>query len=86
MEPTRPKANFKISLRELPDEAASGYCHGRSTTMVCCSIRAIRPQASTVQSVYLPRSETPQTVTIKKAGVYQVDLYTAARSEGSYRP
>jgi len=78
-----PKANFKISLRELPDDGrfrvtvmAAKYNDGLLLDPGNSS------QASDdSESVVCRDPKTPQTVTIKKAGVYQVDLYTAARSE-----
>ena len=78
-----PKANFKISLRELPD-------HGRFRVTVMAAkyndgllldpgTPSQAPDGS--DSVICRDPKTPQTVTITKPGIYQVDVYAAARSE-----
>lgn len=78
-----PKANFKISLRELPD-------HGRFRVTVMAAKYndgllldpGNSPQAPEgSDSVIFRNLKPPQTVTIQKAGIYQVDVYAAARSE-----
>jgi mono/diheme cytochrome c family protein len=74
-----PKANFKISLRELPD-------HGRFRVTVTAAkyddgllldpgatVRT-SPDALTVTNF-----AAPQTLTVKQAGVYQVDIHTPTR-------
>ncbi len=76
-----PRANFKISLRELPD-------HGRFRV----TVRAAKyddgllldvgapPQVPSGPDTVLIRSPQPvQTVTIKRPGIYQVDVYEADR-------
>ena len=78
-----PKANFKISLRELPDDGrfrvtvtAAKYNDGLLLDP------GATPQASDGSDAVICREpKTPQTVTIKKPGIYQVDVYAAARSE-----
>ena len=76
-----PKANFKISLRELPD-------HGRfrvTVTAAKYNDGLLLDQGAAAQSpdgvdVVLCRDpSTAQTVMIKKAGIYQVDVYPSAR-------
>jgi cytochrome c553 len=78
-----PKANFKISLRELPND-------GRFRVTVMAAkyndgllLDAGNPSqvSEGSDSVVCADPKTPQTVTIKKSGIYQVDVYTAARSE-----
>lgn len=73
-----PHANFKISLRELPDHgrfrvtvAASKYDDG---LMLDPSDRAQPPDAPGAVSTSGDLSK-PQTVQIAKAGVYQVDIH-----------
>lgn len=72
-----PKANFKISLRELPD-------HGRFRVTVTAAKyndgllldpgAKARPVAN---AITLDPNAARQTVTIKQPGIYQVDLYAA---------
>ena len=70
-----PKANFKISVRELPD-------HGRfRVTVVAAKYRdgllldpGAKEQAGGEGAVVIADPKTPGTVTIPKAGIYQVDL------------
>ena len=71
-----PKANFKISTRELPDDGrfritvvAAKYDDG---LLLDADAQA---QASVPDAVTVKNPATPQTVTIPKAGVYQVDVY-----------
>jgi hypothetical protein len=76
-----PKANFKISLRELPE-------HGRFRVTVTAAKYndglLLDPGAPAQTGggpdvVVSGNLQTPRTVTIKKPGIYQVDVYTAAR-------
>jgi hypothetical protein len=70
-----PRANFKISVRELPD-------NGRfRITVTAAKYRdgllldaEAKQQTSEVGAVVIPHPMTPGTVTIPKAGIYQVDL------------
>ncbi len=79
-----PKANFKISLRELPD-------HGRFRV----TIRAARYDDGllldpgterqgepTEGAIKLEELTEPQTVHFEKAGLYQVDVYSGPSSSG----
>ncbi len=76
-----PKANFKISLRELPD-------HGRFRVTVTAAkyndgllldeSDAARPTLGADAIVNVDPT-SPKTVTIERAGVYQVDVYEADR-------
>lgn len=76
-----PKANFKISLRELPDEGrfrvsvvAAKYNDGLLLD------RGAPAQPPESPDIILSRDpSTPRTVTIKKAGIYQVDMYPSPR-------
>ena len=75
-----PKANFKISTRELPDEGrfritvmAAKYDDG---LMLDAGAKARESGDADAMTVSDPA--TPQTVTIPKAGVYQVDIYSPA--------
>jgi mono/diheme cytochrome c family protein len=77
-----PKANFKISLRELPD-------NGRFRVTVMAAkyndglmLDPGAPSGASGSDVVIGRDpKTAQTITIKKAGIYQVDLYVPPRSE-----
>jgi hypothetical protein len=73
-----PKANFKISTRELPDEGrfritvtAARYNDGLLLDTDSQSRAAGLPGAVTVSN-----PAKPQSITIAKAGVYQIDLYS----------
>jgi len=83
-----PKANFKISLRELPDDGRF-----RVTVMAAKYNDGLlldpgNPSQASESSdnVVCRDPKTPQTVTIKKAGIYQVDVYAAARSDVPIAP
>ncbi|WP_020475443.1 DUF1592 domain-containing protein [Zavarzinella formosa] len=72
-----PKANFKIALRELPD-------HGRFRVTVTAAkyddgllLDPSAAPAESAEAVVCREFKSPQTVTIKRAGVYQVDCYSA---------
>jgi mono/diheme cytochrome c family protein len=76
-----PKANFKISLRELPDDGrfrvtvtAAKYDDGLLLD------RGASPQPADAKGSIVCReaSQNAQTVTIAEAGIYQVDVYDAA--------
>ena len=75
-----PHANFKIPLRELPD-------HGRFRITVTAAkyndglLLDSGAAAQTTGALVAKDLSTPQTVTIPKAGVYQVDAYAAVRKE-----
>jgi mono/diheme cytochrome c family protein len=72
-----PKANFKIALRELPENGrfrvtvlAARYDDGLLLDP------GVKP-AETDQTVVCRDLKSPQTVTIKHAGIYQVDVHAA---------
>lgn len=70
-----PKANFKISLRELPD-------FGRFRVTVTAAkyddgLLLDEGEAVGKGGIEARNMKTPQTVVIPKAGVYQVDIYSA---------
>ncbi|MDZ4798569.1 MAG: LamG-like jellyroll fold domain-containing protein [Bryobacteraceae bacterium] len=73
-----PKANFKISLRELPD-------NGRFRVTVTAAryddglLLDSGAPAQNPASIIAASPNKAQTVTVAKAGVYQVDLHSAAR-------
>lgn len=76
-----PKANFKISLRELPD-------YGRFRVTVTAAKYddglLLDPgdspgDPSLSDSISVSEPDTPKTVTIGSAGIYQVDIYEAER-------
>jgi len=78
-----PRANFKISLRELPD-----YGRFRVTVMAAKYNDGLLldsgspPQAAEGSDSIVSRDlKSPQTLTIPKAGIYQVDVYASARSD-----
>ncbi len=83
-----PKANFKISLRELPDYGrfrvtvtASRYNDG-----LLLDTGAAAQPAGASGAVVSKAAKTLQTVTIPKAGIYQVDAYAAAGSPAAPAP
>ncbi|HUG82255.1 MAG TPA: DUF1592 domain-containing protein [Bryobacterales bacterium] len=78
-----PKANFKISLRELPD-------HGRFRITVTAAKYndgllldpGDQAQGADVSGAAVSRNPTSrQPVTIHKGGIYQVDIHETARSQ-----
>ena len=79
-----PKANFKISVRELPNT-------GRfRVTVVAAKYRdgllldsGAKQQPETADAVIIRDPKTPQTVFIPKTGIYQVDIHV---EEESARP
>lgn len=75
-----PKANFKISLRDLPD-------HGRFRVTVMAAkyndgllLDQGAPAAEGAGIVVSGDLKAQRSVTIPKAGVYQVDIHAAART------
>ncbi|HKA00766.1 MAG TPA: LamG-like jellyroll fold domain-containing protein, partial [Candidatus Solibacter sp.] len=81
-----PKANFKISLRELPD-----YGRFRVTVMAAKYNDGLlldpgTPSQAGAGAVVCRDPKTPQTVTIRQAGIYQVDAYAAPRSDAPIVP
>ena len=72
-----PKANFKISMRQLPDDGrfrvtvtAAKYDDGLLLDKGMPARQRSEPNA-----VVAHDSSRPQTVTIRKDGIYQVDIY-----------
>lgn len=70
-----PKANFKLSLRELPEEGrfrvtvnAAKYNDGL--------LLDAGAKAQTTGGIVWRAMKTPGTVAIPKAGIYQIDVYT----------
>lgn len=83
-----PKANFKISLRELPD-------HGRFRVTVTAAkyddgllLNPGTPAqpAGGPRSVQAREPAVPQSVTIERSGVYQVDIHEASPAAEAFRP
>ncbi|MBM3765199.1 MAG: DUF1592 domain-containing protein [Acidobacteria bacterium] len=81
-----PKANFKISLRELPDNGrfrvivtASKYNDGLLLDQD--AVPRNKPDSLTIRN-----PKTPQTVEIAKAGIYQLDVHTAEKIVPSTKP
>ncbi len=83
-----PKANFKISLRELPE-------YGRfRVTIIAAKYNdgLLLDKGAPVQAPSSMRAVTrrdttaPQTVRIERDGIYQVDVHEAAQSEISIAP
>lgn len=75
-----PKANFKISLRELPDQGrfrvkvkAARYDDGLLLDPGAASQEASAPGAIAVEDLSQPR-----TAKVETAGIYQVDVYAQA--------
>jgi Protein of unknown function (DUF1592)/Protein of unknown function (DUF1588)/Protein of unknown function (DUF1587)/Protein of unknown function (DUF1595)/Protein of unknown function (DUF1585) len=78
-----PRANFKIALRELPD-------HGRFRVTVTAakyndgllldSDAASQP-GDVANAIVYRETKTPQAVTIKQAGIYQLDVYAAQKEK-----
>ena len=84
-----PKANFKVSVRELPDDGlfrvtvtAAKYNDGLLID------RNVKPQPGEGAEVVVCRdaSLTSQAVTISKDGIYQVDIHPADREEKKVDP
>ena len=78
-----PKANFKISLRELPDQGrfrvtvtAAKYNDG-----LLLDPGDPAQGADGADAVVSQHPTSRQSVTIQKAGIYQVDIHEATRSE-----
>jgi mono/diheme cytochrome c family protein len=78
-----PKANFKISLRELPDHGrfritvtAAKYRDGLMLDSGDPAQPADAPGAVATRS----EPETPQIIEIERAGIYQIDIHEAARN------
>jgi len=73
-----PKANFKISLRELPDNGRFRV----TVTAAKYNDGLLLDKETPLQSgdaVIVQNPKTPQNVTIRKAGIYQVDIQAAAK-------
>ncbi len=77
-----PKANFKISLRQLPEQGqfrvtvkAARY----DDALLLNPGQASRPE-STPGAITVRKLTTPQTVSINKAGIYQADVYVTPPS------
>src|SRR6185295_15394361 len=75
-----PKANFKISLRELPDNGRFRV----TVTAAKYNDGLLLDKGTAVQAekgaLIRRNPETPQTLTIPAAGIYQVDIYPNQRS------
>jgi Protein of unknown function (DUF1592)/Protein of unknown function (DUF1588)/Protein of unknown function (DUF1595)/Protein of unknown function (DUF1587)/Protein of unknown function (DUF1585)/Planctomycete cytochrome C len=76
-----PKANFKISLRELPDQGrfrvtvtASKYNDG-----LLLDPGTATQSPDVADAVVCRDPDSPQTVTIKTPGIYQVDVFAPSR-------
>jgi len=74
-----PRANFKVSLRELPDEGrfrvtvtAAKYADG---LLLDAGAKPAAESPSAI--VWRAPSNKPSTVSIKQPGIYQVDAFTA---------
>ena len=77
-----PKANFKISLRQLPEQGqfrvtvkAARY----DDALLLNPGQASRPE-STPGAITVRKLTTPQTVSVDKAGIYQADVYVTPPS------
>ncbi len=78
-----PRANFKISLRELPDHGrfritvtAAKYNDGLLLDPHDCT-----QSGEDADAIVIRDPTTPQPLPIAKAGIYQIDIYEAARGE-----
>ncbi len=74
-----PKANFKISTRELPDSGpfritvmAARYNDGLLVDTNTATA------AASAEAITVKNPSAPQTMTVAKAGMYQVDVHAAA--------
>ncbi len=83
-----PRANFKISLRELPDVGrfrvtvkAAKYDDG----LLLDPGAESRPETAE-RAVTLSDPAKPQTVKIERAGFYQVDVYVRSAADGQVKP
>ena len=73
-----PKANFKISLRELPDEGPLPRHRHRGEIQRRPAARSGRDAAQTAERHRLERSvRRREPSRFRKAGIYQVDIYAA---------
>lgn len=70
-----PKANFKISVRELPDSGRFRVTVTAAKYRDGLLLDAGAKPASAADAVTVQHLEKAQTVAIRKAGVYQVDVY-----------
>jgi hypothetical protein len=84
-----PQANFKISLRELPDHGqfrvtvkAARYNDG----LLLDPGTASATKASAEDSLTVRNLATQQTLPVKQAGIYQVDVHLEAPSEETVQP
>ena len=80
-----PRANFKIALRELPD-------HGRFRVTVTAAKyndgllldpSAVPQPRDGGNAIVCRDPKTPRTITIKQAGIYQVDVYTYPQGQAA---
>ncbi len=79
-----PHANFKISVRELPD-------HGRFRVVVTAAKyrdglmldREVKPQPATEGALTIRDPKTPGSLTVAKPGIYQVDIETEKPSSAA---
>ena len=80
-----PKANFKISLRELPD---NGRFRVTVTAAKYSDGLLLDPGAPSQPSgnMVVRDPKTSQTIAIKQSGIYQVDVYPASRNDAPIRP
>ncbi|MCC6590279.1 MAG: DUF1592 domain-containing protein [Bryobacterales bacterium] len=81
-----PKANFKISLRELPD---NGRFRVTVTAAKYNDGLLLDPGAETAEAeaaIVARDLKSKPTVTIAKPGVYQVDVHEAPRDEARAKP
>lgn len=82
-----PKANFKISLRELPDQGrfrvtvkAAKYEDGLLLDS------GVTAQAAAPAAITAREPESRKSVSVPKAGIYQVDVYAATRPDSPPAP
>jgi hypothetical protein len=83
-----PKANFKISLRELPDQGRFRVTvkAAKYDDALLFERGAAIPAEPTAGAVTVKKPTESQTVTIKQAGVYQADIYLDPTASDSIPP
>ena len=74
-----PKANFKISLRELPDEGNFRVTvnAARYDDALLLESDSLAQDESSTDAITITSLAEPQVVSIETAGIYQVDVYIA---------
>ena len=83
-----PKANFKISLRELPDEGNFRVTvnAARYEDALLLKKGSLAQDESSSDAVTITSLQEPQVVSIEKEGIYQADVYVTPPVENTVKP